>query len=218
MRIPVLQKILSANDRVAQETREKLSGKGIMLVNLMGSPGSGKTALLEKTIRKSPWRIGVIEGDIWGSLDAQRLAKLKVPTCQINTGPFGGDCHLEASWVKSAIDRLPTQDVEIIFVENVGNLVCPAEFDIGAHLNVVALSITEGEDKPLKYPLAFRSAGVCLITKTDLLPHLHFSLAKLKKNIARIHPAMEVIAVSAQAGKGLDQWRACLARRLPKAG
>jgi hydrogenase nickel incorporation protein HypB len=206
IKVNVMQKLLKANDAIAAAIREELKGKKIFFVNLMSSPGSGKTTLIEATAGKLGRRIKVIEGDIQTTLDAERLQKLGVPAFQINTGPFGGDCHLEAAWIKTAIDELGANDMDILFVENIGNLVCPAEFDVGAHLNVLLISVTEGEDKPLKYPLAFQVSQLCVITKTDLLPLKHFSLEKLRQNIKQVNPACAVIEVSAHDNVGLESW------------
>ncbi|MCX6554085.1 MAG: hydrogenase nickel incorporation protein HypB [Candidatus Aminicenantes bacterium] len=206
IKINVMQKLLKANDAIADEIRKSLKKKGVFFVNLMSSPGSGKTTLIEETARKLGKKIKVIEGDIQTTLDAERLQKLGVPAYQINTGPFGGDCHLEAAWIKTAIDELGMDDLEILFVENIGNLVCPAEFDVGAHLNVLLISVTEGEDKPLKYPLAFQVSKLCVITKMDLLPLKHYSLAKLRQNIKKVNPACAVIEVSAHDNVGLESW------------
>jgi hydrogenase nickel incorporation protein HypB len=206
IKINVMQKLLKANDAIADEIRSSLKSKGIFFVNLMSSPGSGKTTLIEETVKKLGKKIKVIEGDIQTTLDAERLQKLGVQAFQINTGPFGGDCHLEAAWIKTAIAELGTEGMDLLFVENIGNLVCPAEFDVGAHLNVLLISVTEGEDKPLKYPLAFQVSKLCVITKTDLLPLKHFSLEKLRQNIALVNPACAIIEVSAHGGAGLDRW------------
>ena len=213
IKINVMQKLLKANDAIADEIRNSLKNKGIFFVNLMSSPGSGKTTLIEETVKKLGKKIKVIEGDIQTTLDAERLQKLGVQAYQINTGPFGGDCHLEAAWIKTAIAELGTDGMELLFVENIGNLVCPAEFDVGAHLNVLLISVTEGEDKPLKYPLAFQVSKLCIITKTDLLPLKHFSLKKLRENIKKINPACAVIQVSAHSGSGLESWLEILKNR-----
>ncbi len=210
-----MKKILSANDQIAERLRRRLKKKGVLLVNLMSSPGSGKTRLLEETVRRLDKRIGVIEGDIQTSLDAERLQRLGVRTFQINTGPFGGDCHLEAAWVQTAVEEMGTDDLDLLFVENIGNLVCPAEFDIGAHLNVLLISVTEGEDKPLKYPLAFRVAQVCLISKIDLLPHLRFSLDQLRAHIRAINGQAQVIELSSVTGAGFERWLELLSRTRP---
>jgi hydrogenase nickel incorporation protein HypB len=213
IKINVMQKLLKANDAIADEIRSSLKSKGIFFVNLMSSPGSGKTTLIEETVKKLGKKIKVIEGDIQTTLDAERLQKLGVQAYQINTGPFGGDCHLEAAWIKTAIAELGTDGMSLLFVENIGNLVCPAEFDVGAHLNVLLISVTEGEDKPLKYPLAFQVSRLCLITKTDFLPLKNFSLKKLRENIKKVNPACAVIEVSAHNGTGLESWLEILKNR-----
>jgi len=205
-KINVMQKLLKANDAIAAAIRKSLKEKNIFFVNLMSSPGSGKTTLIEATVRKLGKKIKIIEGDIQTTLDAERLQKLGVQAYQINTGPFGGDCHLEASWIQTAIDELGSDGMELLFVENIGNLVCPAEFDVGAHLKVLLISVTEGEDKPLKYPLAFQVSQLCLVTKTDFLPLKNFSLKKLRENIKKVNPACAVIEVSAHSGAGIDSW------------
>ncbi len=205
-KIHVMQKLLKANDAIAAEIRRDLKDKDIFFVNLMSSPGSGKTTLVEETVKKLGKRIKVIEGDIQTTLDAERIQKLGIQAYQINTGPFGGDCHLEASWIRTAIDELGADGMDYLFVENIGNLVCPAEFDVGAHMNVLLISVTEGEDKPLKYPLAFQVSQLCLVTKTDFLPLKNFSLAKLRENIKKVNPACAVLEVSSQSGTGLESW------------
>ena len=205
-KITVMQKLLKANDAIAAEIRRDLRDKGVYFVNLMSSPGSGKTTLVEETVRRLGKRIKVIEGDIQTTLDAERLQKLGIQAFQINTGPFGGDCHLESAWVRTAIDELGSDGMDFLFVENIGNLVCPAEFDVGAHLNVLLLSVTEGEDKPLKYPLAFQVSQLCLVTKTDFLPLKNFSLEKLRENIKKVNPACAVIEISAHSGAGMESW------------
>jgi len=205
-KIVVMQKLLKANDAIADGIRAELSDKNIFFVNLMSSPGSGKTSLVEATVRMLGQRLKVIEGDIQTTLDAERIQKLGIQAFQINTGPFGGDCHLEASWIRTAIEELGTDGMDYLFVENIGNLVCPAEFDVGAHMNVLLISVTEGEDKPLKYPLAFQVSQLCLITKTDFLPLKNFSLEKLRANIKKVNPACTVVEVSAHTGAGIDSW------------
>ena len=204
--IKVMKKILNINDRIADEMRKNLEQKGILYINLMSSPGSGKTTIIEKTVKEFGKKIFVIEGDIQTTLDAERIAKLGIRTYQINTGPFGGDCHLESGWIKSAIDEIDLEGIDILFVENIGNLVCPAEFDVGAHINAVVFSVTEGEDKPLKYPLAFRNSQLCIISKTDLLPYLDINIEKIKENIKKVNPQMDVIELSAKTGEGFADW------------
>jgi hydrogenase nickel incorporation protein HypB len=204
--IKVMKKILNINDRIADEMRKYLEEKGILYINLMSSPGSGKTTILEKTAENFGKNIFVIEGDIQTTLDAERVSKAGINSFQINTGPFGGDCHLESGWIKSAIEEIDLEGIEILFVENIGNLVCPAEFDVGAHINTVVLSVTEGEDKPLKYPLAFRNSQLCIISKTDLVPYLDISIEKIKENIKQVNPQMEVIELSAKTIEGFEDW------------
>ena len=204
--VKVMKKILSANDNVANQLRKYLEEKGIFFINLMSSPGSGKTALIEKTAEKIGDKICVIEGDIQTTLDADRVARHGVLSYQINTGAFGGDCHLESAWIRSAIDELDLSNIKILFVENIGNLVCPAEFDVGAHKNGVLLSVTEGEDKPLKYPLVFRESKFCVITKTDLLPYLDIDLDKIIENVKKVNPSIEIFVLSSKNGEGMDEW------------
>ncbi|MBM4402890.1 MAG: hydrogenase nickel incorporation protein HypB [Candidatus Cloacimonetes bacterium] len=204
--IKIMQRILTGNDQIAAEVRASLAGKGIACINLMSSPGSGKTTLLQKTATKLNKGMFVIEGDIYTTLDSERLQSAGIGVYQINTGPFGGDCHLEAAWIRSALNEIDLAGIDFLFIENIGNLVCPAEFDIGAHKNIVVLSVTEGEDKPLKYPLAFRNAQLCLISKVDLLPYLDLNLNELKQNIKRINPQLMMIEISSIIEKGLDDW------------
>ncbi len=213
IKINVMQKLLKANDAIADGIRASLKKKNIFFVNLMSSPGSGKTTLIEETVKRLGKRIKVIEGDIQTTLDAERLQKLGIQAFQINTGPFGGDCHLEAAWIRTAIAELGADGMDLLFVENIGNLVCPAEFDVGAHMNVLLLSVTEGEDKPLKYPLAFQVSQLCLITKTDFLPLKSLSLKKLRENIKKVNPACAVIEVSAHSGAGMESWIEILKNR-----
>ncbi len=207
MEIKVMKKILEHTEKAAEELKMNLKEKGVLYINLMSSPGSGKTTIIERTVRELPeYKIAVIEGDIQTTLDAERMAALGVKTYQINTGPFGGDCHLEAPWIATAIHEMGIEDTDILFVENIGNLVCPAEFDVGAHYNVVVLSVTEGEDKPLKYPLAFKVSQVTIISKTDLLPHLDISLEKLEENIKNVNPEMKIFPLSSKTGEGFEKW------------
>lgn len=204
--VKVMQKILNVNDRIASELRKELKEKNILFINLMSSPGSGKTTIMERTAQQFGEKMCVIEGDIQTTLDAQRVAKAGIQTYQINTGPFGGDCHLESGWIKSAMEEIEMENLELIFVENIGNLVCPAEFDVGAHVNAVVLSVTEGEDKPLKYPLAFQTSQLCIISKIDLLPYLDIDINKIKENIQKVNPKMKVIQLSSKTGEGFEDW------------
>lgn len=204
--IKVMKKILNINDRIATELRKDLRERNLFYVNLMSSPGSGKTSIIERTAHDFSRKIFTIEGDIQTTLDSERLARSGIRVYQINTGPFGGDCHLEAGWIRSALEDIDLSDIDYLFVENIGNLVCPAEFDIGAHLNAVVLSVTEGEDKPLKYPLAFHNSQLCIISKIDLLPYLDIDLAKIKENVRSVNPQMEIIELSAKSGEGFANW------------
>ena len=204
--IQVIRNILEANDQLADEIRSEAQKSGFFLVNMMSSPGSGKTTLLEKLIpdlHKRGVQVAVIAGDITTSADATRLARLNLPVVQINTDLFGGDCHLGAEVVLPALQKFVLKDLDLVIIENVGNLVCPAEFDTGADLNLVVISVTEGEDKPLKYPLMFRVCKTAIINKIDLLPHLKFDVHLLEKNIRKINPQMEIFKCSGLTGAGL---------------
>jgi hydrogenase nickel incorporation protein HypB len=205
-RIDLVTNILEANDRVAQENRRLLAETGTRVVDIIGSPGAGKTRLLEATlpVLTEHMRVGVIAGDIETTLDAERIAVLGIPVVQTTTGAFGGSCHLDASVVRQALEQLNPDGLDLIFVENVGNLVCPAEFDIGQNARVVVLSVTEGEDKPLKYPLAFKTADLIVVSKLDLLPHLDLNMEALRGNLRQINHAF--IELSAQSGEGMPSW------------
>ena len=200
--------LMAANDRHAQGIRSLLASHGVFTANLMSSPGSGKTALLEATLAATGMslRVGVIEGDIETSADADRLAPFGIQVVQVNTAPFGGDCHLAAPLVASAVQQLDLHGLDLLIVENVGNLVCPAEFDIGEDAKVVLLSVTEGEDKPLKYPLMFHEATLALITKIDLVPYLDVDLDLIRTNIRKVNPTLPVICLSSRSGEGVDEW------------
>ena len=204
--VKVMKKILSANDKIAEELRTDLKSKEINFINLMSSPGSGKTTIMERTAQELGNKICVIEGDIQTTLDAERVAKAGIQTFQINTGAFGGDCHLESAWIRSAIEEMDLENIKTLFVENIGNLVCPAEFDVGAHTNAVVLSVTEGEDKPLKYPLAFQTSSLCIISKIDLLPYLDININDIRENIKKVNPKMKVIELSSKTGEGFENW------------
>ena len=208
-RIRVVQDVLDANTTSARANRQDFDRAGVSVVNFMSSPGSGKTALLEKVVPLLEERlgIGVLEGDVQGQLDADRLARFHLAISQINTDPgFGGECHLDANMVRSALPSLPLEQLDLLIVENVGNLVCPAEFRIGEDVRVMVASVTEGEDKPLKYPLMFRTADLVLINKIDLLPHLDFDLKKLERALDAVHPGVQRMYVSARTGQGIPEW------------
>lgn len=212
--VQVHQHLLAANDRHAAGVRRLLREHSVFAVNLMSSPGAGKTALIEATLARlgKEIRVAVIEGDIETTADADRIAPFGIPVVQINTGPFGGDCHLAAPLVAEAIGQLDLHALDLLIVENVGNLVCPAEFDIGEHRKIVLLSVTEGEDKPLKYPLMFLEASVAVITKIDLLPYLDIDMELIRANMRAVNPAAEVLTLSARTGDGIDSWLKWLRR------
>ncbi|GAB2773111.1 hydrogenase nickel incorporation protein HypB [Nocardioides salsibiostraticola] len=209
-RVSVLERIFGENDKSAEANRAAFDAAGVRCVNLMSSPGAGKTTLLVHTLRhlqEAGIRAGVVEGDIETSIDADRLTGLGAQIALLNTGNgFGGECHLDAPMVARALGNLDLQTLDLLLVENVGNLVCPAEFDVGAHESVMVYAITEGEEKPLKYPVMFRSVSVVLVNKMDLLPHLDFDLALFRANLRQINPTAVVIEVSARTGEGLDAW------------
>jgi hydrogenase nickel incorporation protein HypB len=208
MEIKIVKEVMSANDSVAKEVTALLTQNGIFCVNLMGSPGSGKTALLEKTIEKllPDYRIGVVEGDITTTLDAEKLSRFPIKVTQVNTLPFGGECHLEARWIKDAVADMDLENLDFIFIENIGNLVCPAEFKTGAHANVLVLSTPEGEDKPLKYPLAFQVSDLALLSKIDLVGVLEYDTGRAEGNMKKVHKGIEVIHVSSKSGAGMEAW------------
>ena len=203
--IEVQEKILSVNDRQAAHNREHLAARGILSINLMGSPGSGKTAVLEATARSfaGRYRVSAIAGDLETERDAERLRAAGIPARAITTGSA---CHLDAQMVHQALHHEELRHTNVLFVENVGNLVCPAVYDLGQAFNVVALAVTEGEDKPLKYPVMFRRADVVLVTKTDLLPHLDVTLEAILEALARVMPVPVAFPVSARTGEGMDRW------------
>jgi hydrogenase nickel incorporation protein HypB len=203
--VDVHERILAENDDVAAHNREHFEEAGVLAINLMGSPGAGKTAVLEATARAAKGRlvIGAVSGDLATDRDARRLAAVGVPATAITTGTA---CHLDARMVHHALHELGWRELDVFFVENVGNLVCPAVYDLGQAANVVALSVTEGEDKPIKYPVMFRKADLVLLTKVDLLPHLDVDVAAIEDGLARVMPDPRMIRVSAKTGEGIDAW------------
>ena len=214
-RVRVVEDALDANNTLARANREDFDRSGVRVVNLMSAPGAGKTTLLERTLENGldGLRVGVLEGDVQGSLDADRLSALHVPVTQLNTDPgFGGECHLDANMVRSAIPALPLDEIDLLVIENVGNLVCPAEFRVGEDVRAMVCSVTEGEDKPLKYPLMFRTCELVIVNKIDLLPHLEFDVDRLLYNLDQVHPGVARMLVSARTGEGIEQLRDWLVR------
>jgi hydrogenase nickel incorporation protein HypB len=209
MEIKVLKDILSANDQIAQRNRELLNGKGVFTVNVMASPGAGKTSLILQTINnlKGKAKIGVIEGDIRSSIDAELISKDGTPVVQINTG---GECHLDANMIANALVNVPLQDIDLLIIENVGNLVCPAEFDVGVHKRIVIASTPEGDDKPFKYPLMFDVSDAVLINKIDLLPYLKFDIDAFSRAVKGINQKAEIFPVSCTTGEGIEKWTSWL--------
>jgi hydrogenase nickel incorporation protein HypB len=211
-RVKVVEDALDANETIARANRADFDRAGVAVVNLMSAPGAGKTTILERTLARlhetaPALRVGILEGDVQGTLDADRLASLHVPVVQLNTDAgFGGECHLDANMVRSALPALPLDRLDLLIVENVGNLVCPAEFRIGEDCRVMVSSVAEGEDKPLKYPLMFRACELVLVNKMDLLPHLTFDLDRFLHHLDAVHPDVERLLVSARTGEGIDAW------------
>jgi hydrogenase nickel incorporation protein HypB len=209
MRVPLERKVLNENDRIAAGLRERFTKSGVFCVNLISSPGSGKTTLLERTLESyaPARRVAVLTGDIQTDNDARRLARFGFPVRQITTG---GACHLDARMVERALGDWPVEELEILFLENVGNLVCPTSYDLGESARVVVLSVTEGEDKPLKYPATFHHADLMALSKIDLLPYVPFDAAVARENARRVQPEIEIIDISCTTGEGLNQWLAWL--------
>jgi hydrogenase nickel incorporation protein HypB len=214
--IKIVQKVLDVNDTIAEQNRRLFKEKDVFVINVMSSPGSGKTAILVKTLShiSQKVRCAVIVGDICTSNDADRLAGFNAPIVQINTDAFGGDCHLAAHVIKTATDNFNLDEIDLLIVENIGNLVCPAEFDMGENLRVVVLSVTEGEDKPLKYPLMFRVCDAALLNKIDLLPHLDYDSKAAVQNIFKVNPQMPVFEISAKTEEGFGSWIEWLMNKL----
>ncbi len=209
-RISILENLLSENDRVAEANGRDLMAAGVRAVNLMSSPGAGKTTLLKHTLARlgGTVRIGILEGDIATTLDADELegAGARAISVVNTSAGFGGECHLDAVMVRSGLSRLPLAELELLIIENVGNLVCPAEFRVGEQARAMVYAITEGEEKPLKYPVMFRAAEVVVVNKMDLLPHLDFDLDRFLSNLKSVNPAAQVIQASARTGAGVDEW------------
>jgi hydrogenase nickel incorporation protein HypB len=205
MKISVVKNILEANQRIAEENRQRFSQNKLLVINLMSSPGAGKTSLLEKTILglKGRLRIGVVEGDIQSTYDAERIGQTGAPAVQINTG---GACHLDSNMVQEALKSLDLADLDLLFIENVGNLVCPAEFSLGEDFKAMILSVAEGDDKPLKYPLMFHESKVLVINKIDLLPFCECNPDLIEERARKINPNLIIFRVSCRTGEGMDRW------------
>jgi hydrogenase nickel incorporation protein HypB len=204
-RIPVVEKILSANERLAEENRARLDNAGVMALNLMASPGGGKTSLIERTIGalSSKLRLAVINGDVATSIDADRAAQAGAVAVQINTG---GECHIDAVMLQGALDELPLDQVDLLIVENVGNLICPASFALGTHKSVLIASVPEGDDKPYKYPGMYRGVDALVINKIDLLPYVDFDMAYFKRGVEILNPGLVTFPLSCRTGEGLEAW------------
>jgi hydrogenase nickel incorporation protein HypB len=216
VRVRVVEDALDANNTIARANRDDFDRAGVTVINLMSAPGAGKTTVLERALAGlDDVRVGVLEGDVQGSMDADRLASLHIPVTQLNTGNgFGGECHLDANMVRSALPSLPLDDIDLLVIENVGNLVCPAEFRVGEDVRVMVSSVTEGEDKPLKYPLMFRTAELVLVNKIDLLEHLDFDLEHFLHHLDAVNPGVPRILMSAKTGEGVEEFTAWLRERV----
>jgi hydrogenase nickel incorporation protein HypB len=219
-KVRVVEDVLDANNTIARANRDDFDRHHVTVLNLMSAPGAGKTTLLETALPGLDGvRPGVLEGDVAGSLDADRLAAVHVPVTQLNTDAgFGGECHLDANMVRSALPSLPLAELDLLVIENVGNLVCPAEFRVGEDARAMVSSVTEGEDKPLKYPLMFRACELVIINKVDLLEHLDFDLDKFLYHLHAVHPDVPHMLVSARTGEGMDEVRDWLVRLASRAG
>jgi hydrogenase nickel incorporation protein HypB len=213
VKVKVLADALDANATIASANRADFDAAAVKVINLMSAPGAGKTSLLERVLPLQGVAAGVLEGDVQGSLDAERLAHRHVPAWQLNTDPgFGGECHLDANMVRSALPSLPLSALDLLVIENVGNLVCPAEFRVGEDARIMVCAVTEGEDKPLKYPLMFRTCDLVLINKIDLLEHLDFDLDLFLYRLDAVHPGVQHMLLSARTGEGVDRLHDWLTR------
>jgi len=221
-KVRVVEDVLDANNTIARANRDDFDRHGVTVINLMSAPGAGKTRLLERALdglAEEGMRVGVLEGDVQGSYDADRLTRLHIPVVQLNTdGGFGGECHLDANMVRSAIPSLPLADIDVLVIENVGNLVCPAEFRVGEDARMMVCSVTEGEDKPLKYPLMFRACELVVVNKIDLLQHLDFDIDLLEAHLQAVHPGVQCMRTSAHTGEGIDALRDWLVAVHDRAG
>jgi hydrogenase nickel incorporation protein HypB len=213
VKVTVVKNVLDANDRIAAENRELFDRHKVFVINLMSSPGAGKTTLVEKTIAalKDKYRIGVIEGDIQDTYDADRIAKLDIPVVQINTG---GACHIDGNMIREALPTFDLSKTDLLIIENVGNLVCPAEFKIGENIKIMLLSTPEGADKPAKYPLMFQESSALLINKMDLMQYVDFDLEKARRDALALHKDLKIFEVSCKTAAGLETWMAWLTQRI----
>jgi hydrogenase nickel incorporation protein HypB len=214
MNVKVVTRILEANDRIALENRKMFDSAGVFVINLMSGPGAGKTSLLERTLAgNTGLKIGVVEGDIAGTDDAERVQKFGAPVVQINTG---GACHLDANMIREVLADLPLEGLDILFIENVGNLVCPAEFKVGEDMKVMILSVAEGHDKPLKYPLMFQESSALVLNKIDLVPYTDVDIAKIRRDALSLNPRLNIFEVSCRTGQGLAEWTGWLKEQAKK--
>jgi len=214
IRVPVVEKIFSTNDRIANQNRQNLTDKKVLAINLMASPGAGKTSFILATIKRlqDQFRIGVIEGDTAPvTIDADKIISAGMPAVQINTG---GDCHLDASMMSDGLDSLPLNDLDLVIVENVGNLICPAAWDLGTHFNLLVASVPEGDDKPYKYPNIYRGLEILIINKTDLQPYVEFKMDYFRQGVEMLNPGLITFAVSCRTGEGMDAWIEWLSKKI----
>lgn len=217
VRVPVVEKILSANDQIAAQNRSLLKSKGVFSINLMASPGAGKTSFILQTIQgmKNRLKLGVIEGDTAAvTIDADKMTEVGVPAVQINTG---GDCHLDAVMVAGGMQQLPLEKIDLMIIENVGNLVCPAAFDLGTDINVLIASVPEGDDKPYKYPAIYRGIDVLILNKMDLLPYIKFRPDYFKQGVEMLNPGLKTFPISCVSGEGVSDWLNWLEARVKQA-
>jgi hydrogenase nickel incorporation protein HypB len=205
VKVKVVTNILEANDRIAAGNKKIFDEVKVFVVNIMSGPGAGKTSLIERTIKEldGKIKIGVIEGDIAGTDDAERIEKLGIPVVQINTG---GGCHLDANMIREVLEDFPLKDLDLLIIENVGNLVCPAEFNLGEDMKIMLLSLAEGHDKPLKYPLMFQESSALVLNKIDLLPYTNADIGKMKKDSLSLNPKLKIFEVSCKTGEGISEW------------
>jgi len=215
MEVKVVRNLLEANERIAQENKKMFSEEKVYVINLMSAPGAGKTTLIEKTVKalKDNWKIGIIEGDIATAIDAERIMSHGIPVVQINTGSA---CHLDGNMIRAALGEIPLPSLDFLIVENVGNLVCPAEFNIGEDDKVMILSTPEGSDKPVKYPLMFQESSLLLINKIDLTPYIDCDIREMRENAQKVNPKLDIIEISCKTEEGLDKWFAWLSERIER--